>query len=124
MNTLSHSSTGCAVLSADVAVGHLGAYLDHASELSCMVESPGDLSAQLAGQGLLSALVANGALSAHIGGHAQLAASIGDRARLRASVVCEIGEIPYLEIEPTYLWVIPEAFVDNDVFSNTFWHIS
>lgn len=89
-----------------------------------MVESPGDLSAQLAGQGLLSALVAHGALSAHIGGHAQLAASIGDRARLRASVVCEIGEIPYLEIEPTYLWVIPEAFVDNDVFSNTFWHIS
>ena len=117
------NSLGCAVLSAEAERGQLGASIDRGGDLSCMVDSQGVLAASPGGQGLLSALVTQGALSASIGGHAQLAASIGDRARLTASVVCEIGEIPYLEIDPTYIWIIPDELSSNDVYSNTTWGI-
>lgn len=31
---------------------------------------------------------------------------------------------PYLEIEPELIWVYPDWAVDNDVLSNTYWHIN
>lgn len=73
---------------------------------------------------MLSALVAQGALSASLGDRARVTASIGGQAQLTASVVCEIGDAPYLEIEPTYLWIIPDDLVTNDVYSNTSWNLS
>ena len=30
---------------------------------------------------------------------------------------------PYLEIEPTLIWVNPDWAVDNNVYSNTTWNI-
>lgn len=34
------------------------------------------------------------------------------------------GEPPYLEIEPTLIWVNPDWGVDNDVYSNVTWNIN
>lgn len=31
---------------------------------------------------------------------------------------------PYLEIEPELIWVVPDWAVDNNVLSNTTWHIN
>ena len=31
---------------------------------------------------------------------------------------------PYLEIEPTLIWVYPDWAVDNEVFSNTNWNVN
>lgn len=31
---------------------------------------------------------------------------------------------PYLEIQPELIWVYPDWAVDNDVLSNTTWHIN
>lgn len=43
---------------------------------------------------------------------------------VRVSHVCTPNiRTPYLEIEPEIIWVYPEWAVDNDVFSNTTWHI-
>lgn len=85
----------------------------------------GVLSAIPDAPGLLTAsLTPGGALSAFFGEHAEIAASIGGQGILNASVVCEIGDRPYLEIEPTYLWIIPDDLVTNDVYSNTSWNIN
>lgn len=85
----------------------------------------GVLSAIPDAPGLLSAsLNPGGALSAFFGGHASIAASIGGQGILNASVVCEIGDAPYLEIDPTYIWIIPDDLVTNDVYSNTTWNIN
>lgn len=125
MSRFCHScSTGCAVLSAEVCGGLLGASIEHGGFIVCLLDAPGVLSASLAGRGSLSAMVSTGTLSASMGKQAKLAASIGERANLHASVVCEIGEIPYLEIEPTYIWIIPDDLVSNDVYSNTTWNVS
>lgn len=44
--------------------------------------------------------------------------------RARASMVCTPSiRTPYLEIEPTILWVYPDLERTNDVFSNTYWNI-
>lgn len=98
--------------------------VDPGGILVCETDEPGVLSASLDGQGSLSAMVSTGTLSASTGKRAELAASIGGQAELYASVVCEIGEIPYLEIEPTYLWIVPDDLVSNDVYSNTTWNVS
>lgn len=84
--------------------------------LSAIPDAPGLLSASFRPSG--------GALSAFFGGHADLAAFIGGQGILYASVVCEIGDAPYLEIDPTYLWIIPDDLVSNDVYSNTTWNIN
>ena len=40
------------------------------------------------------------------------------------SMVCTPSiRTPYLEIEPTILWVYPDLERTNDVFSNTYWNI-
>lgn len=100
------------------------ASLDRGGDLSCIVDAPGVLDAYPGEHGWLSASVKQSALTAFLGGQARVAASIGGQAELYASVVCEIGEIPYLEIEPTYLWIVPDDFVSNDVYSNTTWNVS
>ena len=38
--------------------------------------------------------------------------------------VCDISNIPYLEIEPEFIWVYPDFEVDNDVYSNLTWNIN
>ena len=113
MNRFCHS-LGCADLLAEVTGGYLDAGLADGADLFCRAELPGTLSAVLDGQGLLSAIILQGALTAFLGG----------RARLSASVVCELGQIPYLEIDPTYLWLLPDIDVSNDVLSNTYWRLS
>lgn len=117
-------SLGCAVLFAEAERGQLVASIDLDGDLSCIVDAPGVLAAYPGGHGILSASVTQGALSAFLGDRARLAASIGGHARLRASVVCEIGDAPYLEIDPTYIWIIPDDLVTNDVYSNTTWNIN
>ena len=117
-------SLGCAVLFAEAERGQLVASLDRGGDLSCIADAPGVLAAYPGGQGFLSASVTQGALSAFLGGQARVAASIGGRAILHASVVCEIGDAPYLEIDPTYIWIIPDDLVTNDVYSNTTWNIN
>lgn len=117
-------SLGCADLHAEVTGGLLDAGLAKGADLICQADLPGALSALLGGQGVLSAAISQGALSASLGDRARLTASVVDQAVLSASVVCEIGERPYLEIDPTYLWVIPDIEVSNDVLSNTFWRLS
>ena len=115
---------GCAVLFAEAESGHLVASLDQDGDLSCLADAPGVLAAYPGVQGYLSASVTQGALSAFLGGQARVAASIGGQAILHASVVCEIGDAPYLEIEPEYLWIIPDDLVTNEVYSNTIWHVN
>jgi len=45
--------------------------------------------------------------------------------RARLSMVCTPSiRAPYLEIEPTILWVYPDWERTNDVFSNTTWNIN
>lgn len=117
-------SLGCAVLFAEAEGGQLVASLDPDGDLSCLADAPGVLAAYPGGQGFLSASVTQGALSAILGGQARVVASIGEQARLHASVVCEIGDAPYLEIDPTYIWIIPDDLVTNDVYSNTTWNIN
>lgn len=117
-------SLGCAVLFAEAERGQLVASLDLDGDLSCLSDAPGVLAAYLVEQGFLSASVTQGTLSAILGGQARVAASIGGQARLHASVVCEIGDAPYLDIEPTYIWIIPDDLVTNDVYSNTTWNIN
>ena len=41
-------------------------------------------------------------------------------------LICSVAipEEPYLEIEPTILWVYPDIENTNDVFSNTYWRIN
>ncbi len=41
-------------------------------------------------------------------------------------LICSVNlpEKPYLEIEPTVLWVYPDFENTNDVFSNTYWRIN
>lgn len=120
----SNCSLGCAVLFAFAEGGQLGASIDGAGELSCRSDAQGVLDASLNGRGCVTASISVGALSASLEGRARLAASIGGQASLTASVVCEIGEIPYLEIDPTYIWIIPDDLVSNDVYSNTTWGIN
>ena len=117
-------SLGCAVLFAEAERGQLVASLDLDGDLSCRADAPGVLAAYPGGHGILSASVTQGKLSAFLGDRARLAASIGGQARLHASVVCEIGDAPYLEIDPTYIWIIPDDLVTNDVYSNTTWNIN
>jgi len=38
--------------------------------------------------------------------------------------VCDIQNIPYLEIEPEFIWVYPDFEVDNDVYSNLTWNVN
>lgn len=50
-----------------------------------------------------------------------------ERVRVRASLarVCDRDiKVPYLEIEPTILWVYPDWAVSNNVLSNTHWRIN
>ena len=115
---------GCAVLFAEAERGHLVASLDRDGDLSCLADAPGVLAAFPGGQGFLSVSVTQGALSAFLGDRARVVASIGGQAILNASVVCEIGDNPYLEIDPTYLWIIPDDLATNDVHSNTIWHVN
>lgn len=43
----------------------------------------------------------------------------------RVSHVCTPSiRNPYLEIEPELIWVYPDWAADNDVLSNTTWHIN
>ena len=37
--------------------------------------------------------------------------------------VCDTYEAPYLEINPTVIWVYPDWAADNDVYSNTTWTV-
>lgn len=115
---------GCAVLFAEAERGQLVASLDLDGDLSCLADAPGVLAAYPGEQGWLSASVTQGAMSAFLGDRARVAASIGGQASLNASVVCEIGETPYLEIEPEYLWIIPDDLATNEVYSNTIWHVN
>lgn len=123
MNRFCHS-LGCADLLAEVTGGYLDAGLADGADLFCRAELPGTLSAVLDGQGLLSAIILQGALTAFLGGRARLSGAVVGRARLSASVVCELGQIPYLEIDPTYLWLLPDIDVSNDVLSNSYWRLS
>lgn len=50
-----------------------------------------------------------------------------ERVSVRASLarVCERDiKVPYLEIEPTILWVYPDWATSNNVLSNTHWRIN
>lgn len=58
-----------------------------------------------------------------IGGLAAAAQRVRVTARLAR--VCDADiRTPYLEIEPTILWVYPDIENTNDVFSNTYWRIN
>ena len=35
--------------------------------------------------------------------------------------VCDVAELPYLEIHPELIWVYPDIESDNDVYSNLDW---
>ena len=105
----------CSLLDVEIdpARGHLDVSPDGRAVLRCCVS-----------RGELSAVADAGAvLYAEVTG-AELSASIDEGARLYASVVCELGARPYLEIDPTYLWLLPEDEASNDVLSNTFWNIN
>lgn len=115
---------GCAVLSAEVVGGHLDASIDLASVLMCEVEAPGSLAASLGGHARLNAEVYQAHLSAISERHASLHAKTEEHAVLAAAVVCELGERPYLEIDPTYLWILPDLSASNDVYSNTHWNVN
>ena len=42
----------------------------------------------------------------------------------RMGLVCKPGiQRPYLEINPTILWVYPDWSASNDVYSNTHWNV-
>jgi len=39
--------------------------------------------------------------------------------------VCDASvRTPYLDIDPTLLWIYPDIESSNDVISNTFWHVN
>lgn len=42
----------------------------------------------------------------------------------RMGLVCRANIMhPYLEIEPTLIWVYPDWAAENDVYSNTHWNV-
>lgn len=50
---------------------------------------------------------------------------LGDEAIITSAEVCTPDiRIPYLEIEPTTIWVYPEDISNNDVLSNINWNIN
>ena len=114
---------GCAVLSANVVGGGLEAYAGQVADLVSRIGLPGTLSAMLEGHGSLSAFIAQGVLSAVLGDRARVDAAVVGQAVLIASVVCEIGARPYLEIDPTVIWLVDWG-ADNDVLSNTYWNVN
>lgn len=56
-------------------------------------------------------------------GCGRLLSFVVDLSKFRVTPSCDVGERPYLEIEPTVLWMLPDLSVDNEVLSNTHWHV-
>lgn len=49
----------------------------------------------------------------------------------KGGIACRMGLVckpnikhPYLEIEPTLIWVYPDWATDNNVYSNTHWNVN
>lgn len=58
-----------------------------------------------------------------IGGISCTATRVGGM-NVRFALVCKPGiRLPYLEINPTILWVYPDWSAQNDVYSNTHWNV-
>lgn len=82
--------------------------------------------ASLVPSGVSAELERSGAPEAalrRVGGLAATAQRVRVTARLTR--VCDTDiRTPYLEIEPTILWVYPDIANTNDVFSNTYWRVN
>lgn len=107
----------CSVLSTtiDHEGGRVGASCSPSSQLGALSVFRGGTLSVRGEVGASLCLVAN--CGADLGITPQI-----NRANVGLSLVCTL-ERPYLEIDPEYLWILPELYTNNDIISNVFWHI-